>query len=138
MPEQSTTLRDMIQNALDRGDTYRKLAARAIDPITGETASYGLFNNIVLGKTRTAPEPYHLRAIAAALGTTYETVRQAAITQWLPAEEPAASKADERQRAREQAEQAQAIAREAFAAAAEAIARIDREAGNSEAHPQSA
>lgn len=85
MPEQSTTLRDMIQSALDGGETYRSLAARAVDPVTGKTASYGLINNIVLGNTRSAPEPHHLRAIAAALRVPYERVRQGAIAQWLPA-----------------------------------------------------
>lgn len=86
MPEQSTTLRDMIQEALDSGETYRSLAGRAVDPQTGKTASYGLINNIVLGTTRSAPEPHHLRAIAAALRVPYERARQAAIAQWLPAD----------------------------------------------------
>lgn len=87
MPDAATTLRDMIQNALDSGETYRSLASRAVDPVTSKTASYGLINNIVLGNTRSAPEPHHLRAIAAALRVPYERVRQAAIAQWLPADE---------------------------------------------------
>lgn len=89
MPEQSTTLRDMILEARDGGETYRGLAARAIDPVTGETASYGLINNIVLGKNRAMPEAAHLRAIAAALRVPYEQVLQAALAQWYPAEERA-------------------------------------------------
>lgn len=85
MPEQSATLRDMIQKALDGGETYRSLASRAVDPLTKKTASYGLISNIMLKETRSAPDPSHLRAIAVALRVPYESVRQAAIAQWLPA-----------------------------------------------------
>lgn len=84
MPEQSATLRDMIQKALDGGETYRSLANRAVDPLTKKTASYGLISNIMLKETRSAPDPSHLRAIAVALRVPYESVRQAAIAQWLP------------------------------------------------------
>ena len=85
---QSPTLRDMIQDALARGATYRKLEALAIDPVSGKKASYALFNNIVLGnrKEDTMPSQEHLRAIAAALQVPYERVRQAAIAQWVPAD----------------------------------------------------
>jgi hypothetical protein len=76
----------MITEALGNGVTYRELEARAIDPDTGQTASRGVFSDIVHGKTVRAPYDYHLRAIAVALRVPYEQVRQAAIAQWLPAE----------------------------------------------------
>jgi len=87
MPEQPTTLlRDMIQEALDNGVSYRDLESRAVDPETGETASRAVFHDTVSGKLKRMPFDYHLRAVAAALGVPYERVRQAAIAQWLPAE----------------------------------------------------
>lgn len=87
MPEQHPTLRDMIQAVLDEGITYRQLETRALDEHTGKTASKDMFNNIVTGKVDRIPYDYHLRAIAAGLGVSYERVRRAAINQWLPAEE---------------------------------------------------
>jgi hypothetical protein len=84
MPEQPPTLRDMLKAARDRGQTYEQLEAFAIDPETGERASRSLLNNIVLDKVDRMPYDYHLRAIAAALKVPYETVRRAAITQWIP------------------------------------------------------
>lgn len=87
MPEQSPTLRDMIQSALDDGATFRSLEARAIDEETGKTASRTLFSDIVHGKADRVPLDYHLRAVAAALGIEYEKVRRAAIDQWIPPED---------------------------------------------------
>lgn len=85
MPEQLPTLRDMIQNVLDSGVTYRELEARAIDEATGKRASRSIFFDIATGKLDRIPYDYHLRAIAAGLRAPYESVRQAAISQWLPA-----------------------------------------------------
>lgn len=87
MPEQSPTLRDMIQSAFDNGATFRKLETRAVDPETGQTASRAVFSDILHGKAGRMPLDYHLRAIAAAIGKPYEEVRQAAITEWLPPEQ---------------------------------------------------
>lgn len=84
MPEQSPTLRDMIQEALDNGVTYRELEARATDPQTGKTASRSIFFDTVNGKLDRMPYEHHLRAVAAALRKPYDTVRRAAIAQWLP------------------------------------------------------
>lgn len=85
MPASTPTLRDMIQEARRRGDlTYEQLAAKAIDPVTGETVSAATFNNIVLNKVNRMPRDYDLRAIAAGLGQPYEAVGRAAIAQWLP------------------------------------------------------
>lgn len=96
MPEQSATLRDMIQAALDNGVTYRQLETRAVDPETGQTASRAVFFDTVSGKLDRMPREHHLRAVAAALGVPYERVRHAAIEQWIPAEGRARTSRDDR------------------------------------------
>lgn len=87
MPASTPTLRDMIQEAVDRGQTYEQLATSAIDERTGKRISRAQINNIAIGKTDRMPYDYHLRALAAALKKPYETVRQAAIRQFLPSED---------------------------------------------------
>lgn len=95
MPEQPPTLRDMIQEALDKGRTLRDLEARAIDE-RGNAAKKDTIRKIANGLIDRMPLEAHLRGIAAALGVPYERVRQAAINQWLPAEsyDAAADEAD--------------------------------------------
>lgn len=84
MPEQTPTLRELIQEALDNGVTLRELADRAIDPRTAETLGKDTINKIVLGRINRVPLEGHLRAIANALRVPYERVRRAAIAEWLP------------------------------------------------------
>lgn len=103
MPEQPTTLlRDMIQEALDNGVSYRDLESRAVDPETGQTASRAVFHDTVSGKLDRMPRDYHLRAVAAALSVPYERVRQAAIAQWLPEEGARRRANEEREQTREE------------------------------------
>lgn len=87
MPEQAPTLRDMINDALSGGTTYRELEARAVDPESNKRASRSIFNDIATGKLDRMPHVDHLRAIAAGLGVPYERVRQAAIRQWVPGDD---------------------------------------------------
>lgn len=87
MTEQPPTLRDLVNAALASGKTYDQLMKRAVDPVTGEKPSRGYLNRIAKGTVKQAPLPHDLRAIAAALDKPYETVRRAAITQWLPADD---------------------------------------------------
>ena len=114
MPASNPTLRDMVQDAVDRGQTLEQLESNAVDPVTGKRASKSLFSRIKRGEVDRVPNDFHLRAIAAALGRPYELVRQAAIVQWLPAEDGAATDdesllremkrlADEGERIRQQA-----------------------------------
>lgn len=84
MPEQPTTLRDMIQAALASGDNLRTFAARAVDPDTGTTVGKDTINKIRHGTAPRMPEDGKLRAIAAALRAPYDSVRQAALAQWFP------------------------------------------------------
>lgn len=147
MPEQSPTLRDMINAALADGTTYRELEARAIDKQTGKRASRSIFFDIATGKLDRMPYEHHLRAIAAALRTPYAAVRQAAITQYLPSDAdttPSEPMTDaERQelraeilRLRAEAERTSAMTDEALA---QALARIDRQTGERhEPQPKSA
>ena len=87
MPASPPTLRDMIQAAIDAGQTYEQLAKRVQDG-NNESVSGAYLNKIALGKVARMPSVGHLRAIAVAIGQPYERVRQAAIRQWLPAEDP--------------------------------------------------
>lgn len=134
MPEQSPTLRDMINAEHDRGTSWRELSSRAVDPVTKQTASPSIVRDIALGELDRMPRDYHLRAIAVALHVPYEKVRQAAIDQWVPAGDPE----DERQFLLAEAERLKAIAEQAQARADEALARLGEQTGDSSAHPQSA
>lgn len=87
MPSSPPTLRDMVQAEHDRGQTYKQITARAIDPVTGAPASHGLIYDLANDNVNRVPTVPHLRAVAAALRVPYETVRRAAIAQWLPAED---------------------------------------------------
>lgn len=87
MPGSTPTLRDMVQDALDRGQTLEQLESKAVDPVTSTRASKSLFSRIKRNEVDRVPNDYHLRGIAVALGTPYEVVRRAAIAQWLPAED---------------------------------------------------
>lgn len=84
MPEQFTTLRDMIQEARDRGASLRDLQARAIDPQTRKTVGKDFIRDLGRGEVSRLPTPEQLRGVAAALGLPYERIREAAIAQWLP------------------------------------------------------
>lgn len=88
MPEQAPTLRELIQEVLNSGVTYRQLEDRAVDDETGKRASRSIFFDIANGKLDRMPYEHHLRAIAAGLRAPYESVRRAAIAQWLPGTDP--------------------------------------------------
>ena len=88
MPEQAPTLRELIQEVLNSGVTYRQLEDRAVDEATGKRASRSIFFDIANGKLDRMPYEHHLRAIAAGLRAPYESVRRAAIAQWLPGTDP--------------------------------------------------
>ncbi|MEH0417908.1 hypothetical protein [Streptomyces sp. B21-083] len=76
-------LSQLIQEAIDRGDSYGKMAARAIDPATGTTVSKAYLNDIVIKPPTNSPSPERLGAIAAALGKPLQRVKEAAAKQWL-------------------------------------------------------
>jgi hypothetical protein len=76
-------LSQLIQNALDKGDSYQRLADRAIDPETGETVSKPYLQRIVKTPPVNPPTPPMMGAIAAALGKPVWRIKEAVAKQWL-------------------------------------------------------
>jgi transcriptional regulator with XRE-family HTH domain len=87
MPGSTPTLRDMVQDAFDRGLTLEQLEARAVDPKTGQRASRALISRLRRGEVDRMPYKHHVRAIAAAIGKPSMAVRDAAIAEWMPEDE---------------------------------------------------
>lgn len=122
MPEQPT-LSDMIKKEVDKGVTYAELEKRAADPTTGATRiSDSQINRYALGTATRMPTEEQARGLAAALRLPYEHVRQAAISQWLPA-------ADEAEAERERQEQLAEL-RRLRAQADAAIAKLEQQDGD--------
>jgi hypothetical protein len=76
-------LSQLIQEALDKGDSYGKLAERAIDPETGETVSKPYLQRVVKNPPANPPTVPMMRAIAAALRKPVWRVKEATARQWL-------------------------------------------------------
>jgi len=76
-------LSQLIQEALDKGDSYQRLADRAIDPETGETVSKPYLQRVVKNPPANPPTPAMMRAIAAALGKPFRRIQEATAQQWL-------------------------------------------------------
>lgn len=79
-----TPLSDMLKQASANGQTYERLAARAIDPATGARLSRSNLHKIANGQAKHIPSPDTLAAIAAALDVRYEDVWLAAIVEYMP------------------------------------------------------
>lgn len=76
-------LSQLIQEALDKGASYGKLADRAIDPETGETVSKPYLQRVVKNPPVNPPTVPMMRAIAAALQKPFRHVQEATAKQWL-------------------------------------------------------
>lgn len=76
-------LSQLIQEALDKGDSYQRLADRALDPETGETVSKPYLQRVVKNPPANPPTVPMMRAIAAALGKPFRRVQEATARQWL-------------------------------------------------------
>jgi hypothetical protein len=77
-------LSELLRAAADApGSSYAKLAARAVDPETGEQLTRHYLNDITRGRQVTAPPPAKLRAIASCLGEDPDTIKRLAAAQWL-------------------------------------------------------
>lgn len=76
-------LSQLIQEALDKGDSYQRLADRAIDPETGETVSKPYLQRIVKTPPANPPTPPMMGAIASALGKPVRRIQEAVAKQWL-------------------------------------------------------
>lgn len=73
----------LIQEALDKGDSYQRLADRAIDAKTGETVSKPYLQRVVKNPPANPPTVPMIGAIAAALGKPTRIVKDAVARQWL-------------------------------------------------------
>lgn len=82
-PSPVGALSQLIQEALDKGDSYGKLAERAIDPETGETVSKPYLQRVVKNPPANPPSVPMMRAIAAALRKPFRHVQEATAQQWL-------------------------------------------------------
>lgn len=76
-------LSQLIQEALDKGDSYQRLADRAIDPVSRETVSKPYLQRIVKTPPVNPPTVPMMKAIAEALGKPFERVQEATAKQWL-------------------------------------------------------
>jgi transcriptional regulator with XRE-family HTH domain len=76
-------LSQLIQEALDTGDSYQRIADRANKANTGESVSKAYLQRIVKNPPANPPSAKQLAAIANALGKPVNRVREAAAEQWL-------------------------------------------------------
>lgn len=76
-------LSQLIQEALDKGDSYQRIADRAIDPDSGETVSKPYLQRVVKNPPANPPTVPMMKAIAAALGKPFHRVQEAVAKQWL-------------------------------------------------------
>jgi len=76
-------LSQLIQEALDKGESYQRLADRAIDPESGGTVSKPYLQRVVKNPPTNPPTVPMMKAIAAALGKPFERVQEATAKQWL-------------------------------------------------------
>lgn len=79
-----TQLRDIVvQRKEDLGIGYEKLAARCIDPESGDqTVKSSWLHRLATGKTTEAPDPEMLRGMAAGLGVPVGELQDAASAQY--------------------------------------------------------
>lgn len=73
----------LIKEGVDEFGSYRRLAARAIDPETGESISWQYMQKLVTNPPAAAPNPKQMRALAAGLGKSERRIKEAVADQWL-------------------------------------------------------
>lgn len=76
-------LSQLIQAALDKGDSYQRIADRAIDPDSGQTVSKPYLQRVVKNPPVNPPTVPMMKAIAEALRKPYERIQEATASQWL-------------------------------------------------------
>ena len=67
----------------EHGLSLRRMSARAIDPETDHRLGFQWLGKLTTGGLSKAPEPWQLRALAAALGVSADLVKGLAARQWL-------------------------------------------------------
>lgn len=93
-PSTMGALSQLIQEALDKGDSYQRLADRAIDPESGETVSKPYLQRVVKNPPANPPTVPMMKAIAAALGKPFKRIQAAVAEQWLQYEATELSRLD--------------------------------------------
>ena len=88
-------LSQLIQQALDKGDSYQRIADRAVDTDTGETVSKPYLQRVVKNPPIHPPTVPMIKAIAAALAKPEHIVKDAVARQWLQYEATELSGYDE-------------------------------------------
>lgn len=76
-------LSQLVQAALDGGQSLRRLGELAIDRETGERVSWQYFQKLVKNPPASAPNPSQMRALASALGKPERRIKEAVAKQWL-------------------------------------------------------
>jgi hypothetical protein len=66
-----------------QGLSLRRMSERAIDPETGHKLGFQWLGKLTTGGLSNAPDPWQLRALAAALGLSADLVKGLAARQWL-------------------------------------------------------
>jgi hypothetical protein len=67
----------------EQGLSLRRMSVRAIDPENGHRLGFQWLGKLAAGGLSKAPDPWQLRALAAALGVPGEVVKGLAARQWL-------------------------------------------------------
>ncbi|MEU6649462.1 XRE family transcriptional regulator [Streptomyces sp. NPDC046900] len=84
MAESRTDFSDLIRRRrAELGISLRDLAARAIDPDTGEDVKHAWINKAEKAGSVDAPRPATLRALSVGLGIPLRTLQEAAAAQFL-------------------------------------------------------
>lgn len=76
-------LSQFVREHSESGLSYRRMAVRAIDPVTGQTLGFQWISKLAAGQVAKAPEPWQMRALAAAMEVPDQLVKTLAARQWL-------------------------------------------------------
>lgn len=76
----TSELSDLIQAAIDRGESNRSIAERAHR--AGHSISHAYINSLHRGHVAHAPDTARMEALAAGLSVPVETVRRAVFLDW--------------------------------------------------------
>ncbi|TDC79741.1 hypothetical protein [Actinomadura sp. 7K507] len=76
-------LSQFVHERNEQGLSYRRMAVRAIDPVTEQHLGFQWISKLAAGQVAKAPEPWQMRALAAAMDVPEDMVKTLAARQWL-------------------------------------------------------
>ncbi|MGW9397248.1 hypothetical protein [Streptomyces sp. NPDC055642] len=82
-PSSRGALSKLIQDANDRGLSYAKMSAQAVDAATDTKLSKPYLQRLVTNPPASPPSPQQMKALAAALRVSERRIKAAAAEQWL-------------------------------------------------------